>query len=210
MTITGHTKLAGWTTKSGVVYGIAADGPGELERLSRGWEEASTVDRVLSWKSLANQAARAHKLPLAWILGVMHAESGGKPDVVSPAGAVGLMQIMPTTAALYSVPKEHLFHPGTNIFLGARILRDLQTAKSSTPQYDLPAVASMYNAGPAEGEIRPKASSSSPFGYAEDTPYIFDVCVLNNFYQPKGGTWGPAFVVLGLLASYRLATRGFS
>jgi hypothetical protein len=43
------------------------------------------------------EAARRFGLPEGWIWAVMRAESRGDPRALSPVGAMGLMQIMPTT-----------------------------------------------------------------------------------------------------------------
>lgn len=45
-------------------------------------------------------------------------------DKTSPAGAIGIMQIMPKTAKAYGVDLKHLSHPDVNIGLGIRILKD--------------------------------------------------------------------------------------
>jgi soluble lytic murein transglycosylase-like protein len=59
-------------------------------------------------------------------------ESGFNAKAVSPKGAVGLMQLMPTTAERYLRPAdggpgiaERLAEPRTNILVGARLLADL-------------------------------------------------------------------------------------
>ena len=44
------------------------------------------------------RAAAEHRVEPAWIYGVMRRESAFQPDVVSSAGAIGLMQMMPATA----------------------------------------------------------------------------------------------------------------
>ena len=44
------------------------------------------------------RAASEHRIEPAWIYGVMRRESAFQPDVVSSAGAIGLMQLMPATA----------------------------------------------------------------------------------------------------------------
>lgn len=50
------------------------------------------------YRSEVAQAATTHRIEPAWIFGVMRRESAFIPDVVSSAGAVGLMQLMPRTA----------------------------------------------------------------------------------------------------------------
>jgi hypothetical protein len=50
-------------------------------------------------------------------------ESGGDPFAVSPAGAVGLMQLMPTTARYMGLAEELLFDPEHNLRIGIAYLR---------------------------------------------------------------------------------------
>ena len=44
------------------------------------------------------EAAQRFELPAAWIKAVLRAESNGDPRAVSPKGAIGLMQLLPSTA----------------------------------------------------------------------------------------------------------------
>jgi hypothetical protein len=76
--------------------------------------------------------------------GVMHVESGGKPDAVSPKGAIGLYQVMPTTGAMYGVPREALFHPEVNRMVATRYLDDLLQHYQGNASLALAA----YNTGP--------------------------------------------------------------
>jgi soluble lytic murein transglycosylase len=89
-------------------------------------------------------------LPTGLVHAVMRQESAYDPDAVSPARAVGLLQLMPDTArkvaAENAVPfdDKSLRSPATNLDLGARYLARMQrTFGGSTPL----AVAA-YNAGP--------------------------------------------------------------
>lgn len=91
-------------------------------------------------------AARRFELPASWIRTVMHAESGGDRRAVSPAGAIGLMQIMPATwAALrarYGLGDDP-FNPRDNILAGAAYLRELRD------RFGAPGFLAAYNAGPS-------------------------------------------------------------
>jgi soluble lytic murein transglycosylase len=78
-------------------------------------------------------------------------ESAGTwdPEVVSPAGAMGLMQIMPTTGMfvatfenlVWSSPEEILFDPIYNIRIGSRYLSTL------IDLYDIDGGLAAYNGG---------------------------------------------------------------
>ena len=77
-------------------------------------------------------------------LAVAETESSFRPYVVSHAGAVGIMQIMPSTAyGMYKVRKEALFDPQTNIRIGIQFLDHL--IKKYSGRIDL--ALSHYNGG---------------------------------------------------------------
>jgi soluble lytic murein transglycosylase-like protein len=85
-------------------------------------------------------AAGQSRLPVAMLVAVGEAESGLRHGAVSPAGARGLLQLMPATAAELRVDAEH---PAANVAGGARYLRAQLDRFRST---DLALAA--YNAGP--------------------------------------------------------------
>ena len=79
-------------------------------------------------------------------LAVAETESSFRPHVVSHAGAVGIMQIMPATAfGLYNTGRAALFDPLTNIRIGVRSLDHL--IKKYNGRIDL--ALSHYNGGSA-------------------------------------------------------------
>jgi soluble lytic murein transglycosylase-like protein len=79
-------------------------------------------------------------------LAVAETESNFRPHVVSHAGAVGVMQIMPATAfGLYKTGRAALFDPRTNIRIGVRFLDHL--IKKYNGRIDL--ALSHYNGGSA-------------------------------------------------------------
>ena len=79
-------------------------------------------------------------------LAVAETESNFRPHVVSHAGAVGIMQIMPATAfGLYKTGRAALFDPRTNIRIGVRFLDHL--IKKYNGRIDL--ALSHYNGGSA-------------------------------------------------------------
>jgi soluble lytic murein transglycosylase-like protein len=104
-------------------------------------------------------ASRETRLPLSLLTAVARVESEFQPAATSGAGARGLLQMMPTTAAELDIE-----HPTQNVLAGARYLR-LQFDRF--PSSDLALAA--YNAGPA-------AVTNAGGAPSEETlPYIADV-----------------------------------
>jgi len=96
-------------------------------------------------QDLVTRAAIHAGLPPAIVHSIARAESGYREDAVSPKGAIGLMQLMPKTAAeLDADPND----PAQNAEAGARYLRDLLEKYQNDPHQVSKAVAA-YNAGPA-------------------------------------------------------------
>jgi soluble lytic murein transglycosylase-like protein len=98
----------------------------------------------LTPQELITRAAVHNGLPPAIVHSVAKAESGYQPNAVSPKGAIGLMQLMPATAAeLNADPHD----PAQNAEAGARYLRDLLLKYEKDPHQVSKAIAA-YNAGP--------------------------------------------------------------
>lgn len=95
--------------------------------------------------------AKLFEIPSELIWGIMKQESQFRKDVVSPVGALGLMQIMPQTGYKVSeLGKEQgfnaqsLLEPEGAIRVGSRYLQRLMKKFSG----NIPLVAAGYNAGP--------------------------------------------------------------
>jgi soluble lytic murein transglycosylase-like protein len=109
-------------------------------------ESTTLVERAASLPpSLTSAAARAGLDP-ALVLAVIEAESGHDPEAVSTKGAVGLMQILPETAALMGFAE--VADPATNLEAGCRYLASLIDRFGGDVELALAA----YNAGP--GAVR--------------------------------------------------------
>jgi len=105
---------------------------------------APEPQRNLTTQELLTQAAIHNGLPPAIVRSVAKAESGYHVDAISPKGAIGLMQLMPgTAAALNADPHD----PEQNVEAGARYLRDLLVKYQNDPHQVSKALAA-YNAGP--------------------------------------------------------------
>lgn len=127
-------------------------------------------------------------------------ESGFRNKVVSPAGAQGLMQIMPAAATDYSrerglpLDKGALTSPATNMDIGQRHLERLRDMAGVTGGL-LPKVIAAYNAGPRpvgdwNGIVH---DNGDPLLYIESIPYWetrgYVTTVLRNYwmYEAQGG-----------------------
>lgn len=93
--------------------------------------------------SIVHKAAAANRLSPSLVDAVIRQESGGYPCAVSDKGALGLMQLMPATAAQMGVSEP--FDVTQNVDAGTRLLADLMERYHG----DLNRVLGAYNAGPA-------------------------------------------------------------
>ncbi|MER3418985.1 MAG: hypothetical protein C4343_07885, partial [Chloroflexota bacterium] len=106
--------------------------------------------RQLSLGDLENiflAAAAGNDIDYRLLIAVARVESSLNPQAKSPAGACGLMQLMPATAAKYQVSQEQLFNPEINVEIGARHLSYLIKRYGG----DLKTALAAYNAG--EGAV---------------------------------------------------------
>ncbi len=141
--------------------------------------DAATA-RVESWIPLARPIARTAGVPLSWVLGVMYAESQGRPEVENFC-CVGLMAI--NVGVFRQFTREQWKDPATNLRQGAQLLGDSRRAG-----WQLPEAASIYNAGPSQiAPHGPKRSQSSPWGMVENEGYIERVVRATNFFRANIG-----------------------
>ena len=97
---------------------------------------ASIVDPIVA------KAAQSNALTSDLLRAVISRESAFKPCAVSPAGALGLMQLMPQTASALGV--DNAFDPEQNISAGSQFLRMMLDRFGGNLSLALGA----YNAGP--------------------------------------------------------------
>ena len=109
-------------------------------------------------QAIIRAEARLWNVPEALALAVARVESNFNAGAESPAGARGVMQIMPATAkGEYGVPADRLWDPGTNIRLGIRFLKQLHNRYDG--RWDL--ALSHYNGG----TIRERGANARPHSY---------------------------------------------
>jgi soluble lytic murein transglycosylase-like protein len=125
-------RLMGVALLLGLLYGCSGGGylPYAPHALS---------DAVVS--NLVAEASNNNGVPPGLIRAVMMAESAGDPSAISLAGAQGLMQLMPGTAASCRIDP---FDPSENVQCGTSYLRQLLDRYHGNVTF---AVAA-YNAGP--------------------------------------------------------------
>jgi soluble lytic murein transglycosylase-like protein len=180
----------------------------------------AAADPVQRWRPHIEEASARFGIPVAWIERVMRAESGGRTKVygrpiVSRAGAMGLMQLMPGTWAdmrrrlgLGSDPH----HPRDNILAGTYYLRLMYD------RFGYSGLFAAYNAGPARyaawaegrgrlsaetraylanvagpGAVRPNAASAPG---VQQRPTIFFALRHDTSSPPGRGAAGSLFVPL--------------
>jgi soluble lytic murein transglycosylase-like protein len=114
----------------------------ELFRNFNGAPERQRLLANLPYGELIQEAADHYRLDSLLLAAVVQAESGFDPRAVSPRGAQGLMQLMPSTAAAYGVVE--LGDPRANVRAGARYLSELLVRFDD----DLELALAAYNAGP--------------------------------------------------------------
>ncbi len=108
----------------------------------------------------------AHAVGWDWrlVAAQCYQESGFDPNAVSWAGASGLMQLMPSTAAQMGLKQEFIFKPAENIAAATRYISHLQSIFKSVsdPMERICFVLGAYNAGP--GHIQDAQALARKYG----------------------------------------------
>lgn len=127
-------------------------------------------------------AAQRHGIDPALLKGLIRAESNFDPSVTSPAGAAGLVQLMPGTAASLGVTDR--LDPAQSIEGGAKYLKQQLDAFGG----DVTKALAAYNAGPGAvaryGGVPP---------YAETQAYVVKVQAYADEYRVAAPAGAPAF-----------------
>jgi soluble lytic murein transglycosylase-like protein len=154
LVVSEHPAPAGISVRTFAVRG------NEAFRTTRADGPRSTLESRLH-ATVADHAAR-HAINPDLVRAVIRAESGWNPRAVSPKGAMGLMQLMPATAAEYGVADP--FDPAENIRAGVAYLRWLLDRFDGKTELALAA----YNAGP--GAVEKYGRTIPP--YRETRSYV--------------------------------------
>lgn len=99
------------------------------------------AERHSAFDDIIREASQAYDVPFSFVKAVVRVESNFNSNATSQAGAMGLMQLMPKTAASLNVTDP--YDPRQNIFGGTRFLRILIDRYDG----DINLILAAYNAG---------------------------------------------------------------
>lgn len=114
------------------------------------------IEKAMPYMEYVQEASQKYGMPSNLILGIMKAESDFNNSCVSSAGAKGLMQLMPETAAEVGVSDE--FDPRQNILGSVEYITKLVNRYNG----DVKLALAAYNTGPGKIARRGVLSSDSP------------------------------------------------
>jgi len=152
------------------------------------WPAPLMAGDVGRWRPYVEEASSRFGVPAEWIESVLAAESGGHTrlsgaPITSPAGAMGLMQLMPATwreiretLGLGSDPHD----PEDNILAGTYYLRLMYE------RFGYPGLFAAYNAGPRRYEQHLDTGQALP---AETRAYVAAVAPSAPPMRPSGSGW---------------------
>lgn len=147
--------------------------------------------------ALIDRAASRFGVERELIRAIVAAESAYNPNAVSRVGALGLMQLMPATAADYGVTRaDALFDPEVNVTAGVRHLKRLLDKYGG----DYGRVIMAYNAG--EGAVD---RAGGHLTYSETIAYTASVI---KYYRNNGGVQPIDNGFLGASGVRHLAAKG--
>lgn len=184
----GAAPVSGAALGAGVQESAAAAGA-----LHIAWLPAE----LTRFKPEIEAAARRHGIDPALLAIIALVESGGNPGAVSGGGAVGIMQIMPKTAAriaeergIADYSSEKLREPGYNIdfaaWLLARHIGEFAAGAPESPEA-VALSAAAYSAGPSR--VRGYVEGSEPLG--EEAARYKDVVA--GMWKERGAQGSPTY-----------------
>lgn len=125
-------------------FGVYDDITNNFAKAINAYKKTST-DFPNTYDNIIKEAAEKYSVPEYLIKAVIKQESNYMPNAISSKGAIGLMQIMPSTGALLGVDdKELLKDPYINIMTGTKYLSQMLNRYDGRLDLSL----SAYNAGP--------------------------------------------------------------
>jgi soluble lytic murein transglycosylase len=182
--ITDRAAAEGGGARYALAEGLIERGR-TIEGINQGWalirEGAGWNERLLRIvypfpnREMVEREAEEWGVDPFLMAGLIRQESAWDRDIVSSAGAVGLMQVMPSTGAqlaravgLDGFSTESLESAEVNLHLGARFLRDMLDRFGP----ELPLVLSAYNAGPTRANRwKNFPEHADPLRFTERIPF---------------------------------------
>jgi soluble lytic murein transglycosylase-like protein len=164
----------------------------EIEALRQSplYQRIAGNPRVASLEPLVARSAVAQGLDAALVKAVVAVESGFVADAVSARGAIGLMQVIPETAARYGLEPgtratlaQKLVDPRINLRIGTRYLHDLMALYDG----DVDLALAAYNAG--EQTVERYHRRIPPF--PETETFVKLVQQFRALYQPEAPSPSP-------------------
>jgi len=170
------------------------------------------------WGALFRAAAKRYDIPTSWLLALASIETGflsGNPETqrkaVSPAGAAGIMQVMPFVATQYGYQASDRSIPEASVDIGAHLISDLARGRTGP---ELPHIGSAYNAGAGSGAGGVRCSTGrNEWNLAADANYPRQAVEYNNaaihyLNVNAGSVWpwamaGVAVALGGAFVAYR-------
>jgi len=169
---TSRAQIASYVDRNGKVIYVNANPRIKVPRHTRA--NQASLGAPVKLASVVNSAAKRNHVDPALVQAVIQNESAWNPNAVSPKGAFGLMQLIPSTAERFGV--GNVFDPAQNIEGGTRYLRELLDRYHG----DLRKSLAAYNAG---------EQAVARFGgvpaYPETRAYVRKVT--NTYFQSGSG-----------------------
>lgn len=158
------------------------------------------LEEVVRWYSLVRKYAPGNYLHPSLVCGLIAQESGGNPSVISKAGAVGLMQVMPDTAIAGRPTKKQLLDPEFNISYGCRLLHQMRL--NTKTQAGM--LASYYGAVDSNGHPTAATDGSGATGWdyvrlVESNALCYmdaDTGIVDEDFAQYGPTWRDVAITL--------------
>jgi soluble lytic murein transglycosylase-like protein len=170
-------------------YGVAPRGGVTTFKATR-----PLTGRAAKYQALIEEHAAINVMSADLVRAVIQAESAYNPRALSPKGAMGLMQLMPATAAELGVLDA--YDPAENIRAGVRYLKKLLDTYGGKVELALAA----YNAGP--GAVKKYGGTVPP--YRETRNYVArvqdkvkDSAGTSGLSEPRRGVYRTVEVVNG-------------
>jgi soluble lytic murein transglycosylase len=174
-----HHALESMTTYQMQIAAMVAASWGWHDRVILTMGRASAYDDLIlrfpmPYEEPLRQYADKRSLDLAWVYALVRAESAFMADARSPAGALGLMQVMPMTGketasriGLRAFTPEKLKQVDVNIPIGTAYLRQMLDHFKG----NMVLATAAYNAGPGNvGRWMPRSNCVEPDVWVERIP----------------------------------------